>query len=81
MEITPEEAIEQYWLAVEATGSKRTDYPCRNEGKWICIGVANSQLPSGVQWGMQWHTPEEVVKMAKMRVLLHQSPEFDIRIR
>jgi len=81
MEITPQVAIEQYTDALKRTGENPDGYQFRCEYGRVCIGVPSPQLPGGVQWGMDWHTPETLAKMAKMRVLLHNSPEFDIRTR
>lgn len=65
--MSPREAVEAYIAALDDVGVERMKHQFKIERGKICLGHVWGEEVDEVQWGMQWHTPKEFAKMAKMR--------------
>lgn len=64
--MTPEQAIEEYKTALVHTNQNLENYDFMVDNGRVRIG---HKCDWGVQWSMMYYTPEEVMKLAKMRKL------------
>lgn len=63
--MTPEEAIETYVKAYRDQNPGKYAIQAKVEGNFVRLGYVDLK-DNYVQWGMQLHTPDRLVKMAKM---------------
>ena len=61
------EAIDEYICALRSVGADLFSYHFKFANGKVCLGHGREE--DFVQWSMMWHTPEELMKMAKRRRL------------
>lgn len=75
--MSPKEAIEAYIHVLDDVGVDRMTRQFAVDSGRIRIGYVYGEEVDDVQWGMTRYTPEEFMKLAKMRALdlKHDDPK------